>query len=86
LIARGLIYGVLAGAMKFSVPYLTARYFVARAKELATSTIILFYVLRYVILGAFVYAFLTHRWGSPLRLLAGISMGLVAFLVLRRMY
>jgi hypothetical protein len=86
LLAKGLIYGVLIGALNFLILYFTMRHFVARAKRFATLTFVLFYILRYAILGTLVYIFLEHRWGSPLGLLAGISIGLLAFLVLRRMY
>jgi hypothetical protein len=86
VIAKGLIWGVLIGALNFLVLFLTTRYFVSRVKKLATLTFVVFYLLRYAMLGGLVYLFLERGWGSPLGLLGGITIGLVAFLMLRKMY
>ncbi len=84
MFVKGLIYGILTIALNTLILYLTMKYFVARTKRFTVLTFVVSYVLRYAVLGGLVYVFLTRRWGSPLGLLAGITVGLVGFLVLRR--
>ena len=84
MFAKGLIYGLGIIALNFLIFFLTMKYFLTKTKKFAGFTFFLFYLLRYTILGVFVYAFLKYRWGSPLGLLAGISIGLLVFMILRR--
>jgi len=84
LFVKGLIYGILTIALNTLILYLTMKYFVARTKRFTILTFVVSYVLRYALLGGLLYVFLTRKWGSPLGLLAGITVGLVGFLVLRR--
>ena len=84
MFVKGLICGVLASTLNFLVLYFTMKYFVSKYKKLARFTFVIVYVLRYGIFGALIYAFLKYKWGSPLGLLAGISIGLVLFVILRR--
>ena len=84
MFVKGLICGVLASALNFLVLYFTMKYFVSKSKKLARFTFAIFYVLRYGGFGALIYVFLKYKWGSPLGLLAGISIGLVLFVILRR--
>lgn len=84
MFVKGLIYGILTIALNTLILYLTMKYFVARTKRFTILTFVVSYVLRYALLGGLLYVFLTRKWGSPLGLLAGITVGLVGFLVLRR--
>lgn len=86
MFAKGLIYGLVIIALNFLILFLTIKYFLTKTKKFVSFTFFLFYLLRYAILGVLVYAFLKHRWGSPLGLLAGISIGLLVFMILRRTY
>ena len=81
---KGLIYGAAAIALNTVLLSLTMKYFVGKTGRFKTLTFLLLYVLRYAILGALVYLFLTQKWGSPIGLLVGVTVGLFAFMVLRR--
>jgi hypothetical protein len=84
LFLKGLIYGLAVIGLNTLVLSLTMKYFVARAARFKALTFFLFYVLRYAILGALIYLLLTQKWGSPIGLLAGITLGLVGFMAFRR--
>jgi hypothetical protein len=79
-----MIYGVLAVGLNTLLLQLTMTHFVEKAKKFRLGTFLVFFVLRYALLGALVYVFLTRQWGSPIGLLAGITVGLLAFMVVRR--
>jgi hypothetical protein len=86
LFVKGLIYGVAAIALNAVILSLTMKYFVVKARKFKALTFFLFYLLRYAILGALVYVFLTQKWGSPIGLLVGITVGLFAFMVVRKLH
>ncbi|MFZ1946492.1 MAG: ATP synthase subunit I [bacterium] len=83
---KGLIYGILVIALNALLLYLTIRHFLRSLKKFTALAFFLFYLLRYAVLGLLVYLFLVNRWGSPLGLLVGITVGLIAFVALRRRY
>lgn len=86
MFAKGLIYGVLISVLNSVLLYLTMKYVVLKTKKLVSLTFFLFFLLRYAILGTLIYVFLKSGWGSPVGLLAGISIGLIVFTLLRRKY
>lgn len=86
MFAKGIAYGVAVIALNSLLLYLTMKYFVARQKRFVALTFVLFYALRYAILGGLIYVFLVNRWGSPVGLLAGIGAGLLIFLLTRKFY
>jgi hypothetical protein len=86
LFIKGLIYGLLVIALNAFLLYLTIRHFLRSIKKFTTLAFFLLYLLRYAVLGVLVWVFLVNRWGSPLGLLAGITVGLVVFVALRRRY
>ena len=86
MFAKGIAYGVAVIALNSLLLYLTVKYFVARQKRFVALTFVLFYALRYAILGGLIYVFLVNRWGSPVGLLAGIGAGLLIFLLTRKFY
>jgi hypothetical protein len=79
-----MIYGVLAVGLNTLLLHLTMRHFVEKAKKFRLATFLVFFAVRYAVLGALIYVFLTREWGSPIGLLAGITVGLLAFMVVRR--
>jgi hypothetical protein len=86
LFAKGVAYGVAVIALNSLLLHLTMKYFVSRQKRFVALTFVLFYALRYAVLGGLLYVFLANRWGSPVGLLVGIGVGLVAFLATRKFY
>lgn len=86
MFAKGLIYGVLAVALNTLLLHLTMKHFVERAGKFRLATFLVFFVLRYLVLGVLVWIFLVRQWGSPIGLLAGITAGLLGFMIVRRFF
>jgi hypothetical protein len=84
LFIKGLIYGMAIIALNTLVLHLTMKRFVTGAVRLRAVTFFLLYLVRYAVLGALIFVFLTRKWGSPVGLLAGVTVGLVGFMVLRK--
>lgn len=79
-----MIFGVFIIGLNTLLLRLTMKRLVGKARGFSVATFLVSFVLRYAILGVLAWLFLTRGWGSPIGLLAGITAGLLAFMVARR--
>jgi len=78
---KGLLFGLLAVGVNFALLYFAVRWMVNRQSHAARLLTLLSYAGRYLVFGALIFLFLRFRLGSVLGLFAGVSSGIVAFLI-----
>ncbi len=83
---KGLIFGLVAVGVNFGLLYVGVRWMMQRQSRAARLLTALSYVLRYFVFGALIYVFLRFRLGSVWGLFAGVTVGIVAFLVWQGVY
>jgi hypothetical protein len=81
LFVKGLVFGLLAVGVNFGMLYFGVRWLMRRQSGAARFLTAVSYVIRYLVFGALILLFLKLRLGSIWGLLAGVSAGIVAFLV-----
>ncbi len=79
--ATGLLVGLAATGLNFAVMYLGVRWLFKRPTGASRFVVPLGNVVRYLVLGAIIFAFLRLRLGSPLGLIAGVTLGITGFMV-----
>ncbi|HTW90126.1 MAG TPA: hypothetical protein VMH22_00260 [bacterium] len=77
----GLLLGFAATGVNFIVLYGVVSWLVKGKASPARYIAPLFQFIRYGVFGVIVYIALWHHIGSPAGLLAGVTLGIVAFLV-----
>jgi hypothetical protein len=82
----GLVFGLLAVGVNFAMLYLGVRWMMRRQSHATRLLTALSYVLRYFVFGALIFLFLRLRLGSVWGLFAGVTVGIVAFLVWQGVY
>jgi hypothetical protein len=82
----GLVFGLLAVGVNFLMLYLGVRWMMRRQSRAARLLTVLSYAARYLVFGALIFLFLRFRLGSVLGLFAGVTVGIVAFLVWQGVY
>jgi hypothetical protein len=81
LFIKGLACGLLATGANFALLYWTTRSMLRSKSRAARFLIPLTYLGRYVVFGGMVFLFLRFRLGGIWGLLAGVTAGIVSFLV-----
>jgi hypothetical protein len=82
----GLVYGLLAVGVNFLMLYLGVRWMMRRQTHAARLLTVLSYAARYLVFGALIFLFLRFRLGSVVGLFAGVTVGIVAFLIWQGVY
>ena len=82
----GLVFGLLAVGVNFLMLYLGVRWMMRRQTRAARLLTVLSYGARYLVFGALIFLFLRFRLGSVWGLFAGVTVGIVAFLVWQGVY
>jgi len=77
----GLIFGLLAVSVNYLLMYLGVRWIMRRQSSAARLLSGLSYVVRYFVFGALIYVFLRFRLGTVWGLFAGVTVGIVGYLV-----
>jgi hypothetical protein len=78
--ATGLLFGLAATGLNFAVMYMGVRWLFHRPTGASRFVVPLANIVRYLLLGALIFAFLRLRLGSVLGLLAGVTAGIAGFL------
>ena len=82
----GSVFGLLAVGVNFLMLYLGVRWMMRRQSRAARLLTVLSYAARYLVFGALIFLFLRFRLGSVWGLFAGVTAGIVAFLVWQGVY
>jgi hypothetical protein len=82
----GLIFGLFAVGVNFLMLYFGVRWMMRRQTRAARLLTVLSYGARYLVFGALILLFLRFRLGSVWGLFAGVTVGIVAFLVWQGVY
>ena len=82
----GLVFGLLAVGVNFLMLYLGVRWMMRRQTRAARLLTVLSYGARYLVFGALIFLFLRFRLGSVWGLFAGVTVGVIAFLVWQGAY
>jgi hypothetical protein len=82
----GLVFGLLAVGVNFAMLYWGVRWMMRRQTHAARLLTVLSYAARYLVFGALIFLFLRLRLGSVWGLFAGVTVGIVAFLVWQGVY
>jgi hypothetical protein len=82
----GLIFGLVAAGINFLMLYLGVRWMMRRQTRAARLLTVLSYAARYLVFGALIFLFLRLRLGSVWGLFAGVTVGIVAFLIWQGAY
>jgi hypothetical protein len=77
----GLVFGLVAASVNFLMMYLGVRWVMRRQSSATRLLTLLSYVTRYFVFGALVYLFLRFRLGTVGGLFAGVTVGIVGYLV-----
>jgi hypothetical protein len=78
--ATGLLVGLAATGLNFAVMYVGVRWLFNQPTGASRFVVPLANAVRYLVLGAIIFAFLRLRLGSVLGLLAGVTVGIAGFL------
>ena len=82
----GLVFGLLAVGVNFLMLYLGVRWMMRRQTRAAQLLTVLSYGARYLVFGALIFLFLRFRLGSVVGLFAGVTLGIVTFLIWQGVY
>jgi hypothetical protein len=82
----GLVFGLLAVGVNFLMLYLGVRWMMRRQTRAARLLTVLSYGARYLVFGALIFLFLRFRLGSVVGLFAGVTVGIVTFLIWQGVY
>ena len=82
----GLVFGLLAVGVNFLMLYLGVRWVMRRQTRAARLLTVLSYGARYLVFGALIFLFLRFRLGSVVGLFAGVTVGIVTFLIWQGVY
>ena len=77
----GLVFGLLAVGVNFAMLYWGVRWMMRRQTHAARLLTVLSYAARYLVFGALIYLFLRLRLGSVLGLFAGVTLGILSFVI-----
>jgi hypothetical protein len=83
---KGLIFGLVAVGVNFAMLYGGVRWMMRRQTRAARLLTVLSYAARYLVFGALIFLFLRLRLGSVVGLFAGVTVGIVAFLIWQGVY
>jgi hypothetical protein len=83
---KGLFFGLLAVGVNYALLYFGVRWMMRRQARSARLLTVLSYAARYLAFGALIYLFLRFRLGSVVGLLAGVTVGIVTFLIWQGVY
>ena len=83
---KGLIFGLVAVGVNFAMLYWGVRWMMRRQTHAARLLTVLSYAARYLVFGALLFLFLRLRIGSVVGLFAGVTVGIVAFLIWQGVY
>ena len=86
MFVKGLIFGLVAVGVNFALLYFGVRWMIRRQSRAARLLTALSYAVRYLVFGALIFLFLRSRLGSVWGLFAGVTVGIVAFLVWQGVY
>jgi len=78
---KGLFFGLVAVGVNYALLYFGVRWMMQRQTGAARLLTVLSYAARYLVFGALIYLFLRLRLGSVVGLFAGVTVGIVAFLI-----
>ena len=81
MFVKGVIFGLVAVGVNFGLLYFGVRRMMRRQSRWARLLTALSYPARYLVFGALIYLFLRFRLGSILGLFAGVTVGIIAFLI-----
>jgi hypothetical protein len=82
----GLVFGLFAVGVNFLMMYFGVHWLLRRQSGATRILTLLAYVVRYFVFGALIYLFLRFRLGTIWGLFAGVTAGIVAFLVWQGVY
>jgi hypothetical protein len=77
----GLVFGLIAVAVNYLLMYFAVRRIMRRQSGAVRLLISLSYVVRYFVFGALIYLFLRFRLGTVWGLFAGVTVGIIGYLV-----
>jgi phage shock protein PspC (stress-responsive transcriptional regulator) len=77
----GLVFGLIATGVNFLMMYFAVRWMMRRQSSATRLLTVLSYVLRYFVFGALIYLFLRFRLGTAWGLFAGVTVGIIGYLV-----
>jgi len=83
---KGLFFGLVAVGVNYALLYFGVRWMMRRQARAARLLTVLSYAARYLVFGALIYLFLRFRLGSVVGLLAGVTVGIVTFLIWQGVY
>ena len=81
MFVKGIVFGLVAVGVNFAMLYWGIRWMMRRQTSAARLLTVLSYAARYLVFGALIYLFLRFRLGSILGLFAGVTVGIIAFLI-----
>ena len=86
MFVTGVIFGLVAVGVNFGLLYVVVRWMMRRQSRAVRLLTVLSYAARYLVFGALIFLFLRFRLGSVWGLFAGVTVGIVAFLVWQGVY
>ena len=86
MFVKGLFFGLVAVGVNYALLYFGVRWMMRRQARAARLLTVLSYAARYLVFGALIYLFLRFRLGSVVGLLAGVTVGIVTFLIWQGVY
>ncbi len=78
---KGLVFGLVAVGVNFAMLYWGVRWMMRRQTRAARPLTVLSYAARYLVFGALIFLLLRFRLGSVVGLFAGVTVGIVTFLI-----
>ena len=78
---KGLFFGLVAVGINYALLYFRVRWMLRRQTHAARLLTVLSYAVRYLVFGALIYLFLRFHLGSVVGLFAGVTVGIVTFLI-----
>jgi hypothetical protein len=86
LFVKGVSFGLVAVGVNFGMLYFGVRWMMHRQSRATRVLTALSYAMRYLVFGGLIFLFLKFRLGSVWGLFAGVTVGIVAFLVWQGVY
>lgn len=86
MFVKGLFFGLVAVGVNYALLYFGVRWMVRRQSNAARLLTAISYALRYLVFGALIYSFLRFQLGSVVGLFAGVTVGIVTFLIWQGVY
>ena len=81
MFVTGLVFGLVAAGVNFLMMYWGVRWVMRRQSSATRLLTVLSYIGRYFVFGALIYLFLRYKLGTVWGLFAGVTVGIVGYLV-----